>query len=329
MYPQLYLGYPPATAPARRVLRERALDLYECLRAARTPEPTCALLNFAAGKEPPTHEIELLLLRPSAVIVGAIREYPGPIDVLPGERWVRRDTGAVIQDERGRTPIARVKQQRDAVRERLNQEAMRLLDIPANARPFERTVGALICAPTTHPESRISLDVSEHRQWLKVLGLDELPGLAAMLRAGPQLSEEAMRVIASEVFAGRLWHDGTRMLFELAPGRFQLRLLAQDEPVAAVLPLIEGHNVVGRRRVGQRHEHRLTLADDDLVSSDHAHLICADDDNVILRDTSKNGTWITPPGGTEERLRGGERVIVPGALLRMGMTRMLLEHAGE
>ncbi len=35
---------------------------------------------------------------------------------------------------------------------------------------------------------------------------------------------------------------------------------------------------------------------------------------------------MTPPGGTEERVRG-ERMIAAGTLLRMGMTRMRLERA--
>jgi hypothetical protein len=333
VYPQLYLGQIPTTAPARRALRERALDLHAALRAARAPEPTYALLNFAvdAGPGPAAtpHEVELLLLRPNAVIVGAIREYAGPIEVSPGGHWLQSATGAAIHDERGRTPLQVVDEQRDAVRERLDQESARLLDGPADARPFERTVAALICAPAIHPESRISLDVDEHRRWLKVLGLDELPGLAAMVRSGVRLSEDAMRQIATEVFEGRLWHDGERLLFHLAPDRFQLRLLAEGDRAEVVRPLMEGENIVGRRRAAQRYERRVTLAGDDLVSSDHARIICGDDDQVILRDISKNGTGITLPDGSEELVHRAERVLAPGAMLRMGVTRMRLERIGD
>lgn len=328
MYPKLYLGHTPPTARERSALRERALDLHERLGAGHEPEPAYALLNFAAGDAPPESEVELLLLRPNAVIVGAIREYAGPIDVLPGGGWLHRDTGEAISEPSGETPLQRIKAQRDAVRARLDADAARLAGVPAEAQPFARTVGALICAPATHPDSRISLDVDEHRQLLKVLGLDELPGLAAMVRSGMALSEEDMRAIASELFAGRLWHDGEQLLFELAPCRFRLRLLADGARAEAVLPLLEGENFVGRRRAPRRHEHRLTLAGDDLVSSDHARIICGEADHVVLRDTSKNGTWVTPPGTAEERVHDSERAIVPGTLLRMGMTRMRLEWAG-
>ena len=58
-------------------------------------------------------------------------------------------------------------------------------------------------------------------------------------------------------------------------------------------------------------------------------LLCGDGDYVTLRDTSKNGTWVTPPGGAEERLHGVERAITLGAILRMGVTRMRLERIGE
>jgi hypothetical protein len=46
---------------------------------------------------------------------------------------------------------------------------------------------------------------------------------------------------------------------------------------------------------------------------------------VRLRDTSKNGTWVTPPGAAEQRVRG-EQAIGPGTLVRMGVTRMRLER---
>ncbi len=161
-----------------------------------------------------------------------------------------------------------------------------------------------------------------------MLGLDELPALAGMVRLGAQLPEAALRAIAAEVFEGQLWHDGARFLFDLAGPRFQLRVLGDGARPEKLLPLIEGANIVGRRRSSQRHEHRLTLSGDELVSGDHALIVCGDDEWASLRDLSKNGTWITPPGGTEERIRG-ERTIFPGTLLRMGMTHARLELIDE
>ena len=332
-YPQLYIGHIPATADERRTLRLRALGLHAALRATRAPAPTYALLNFAAGDAlapaGAPQAAELLLLCPNAVIVGAIRAFPGPIEVTPDGYWTLLATGAPIREGQGLAPLQVVRAQRDAVRDRLDQEAVRLLGPAAGTQPFERTIGALICAPATHPESRISLDVDDHQRWLKILGLDELAGLAAMAHTGTRLDEQAMREITGELFDGRLWHDGARFLFELAPGRFQLRLLAEDGQAESVLPLAEGENVIGRRRATQAHELRVTLGGDDLVSSDHAWIIVGDDDRVILRDTSKNGTLVALPGEPEERVHGVERTIGPGALLRMGMTRMRLERVDD
>jgi hypothetical protein len=340
-YPQIYLGQIPGTAAERIALRERALELRAALRAGprRRPEldPTFALLNFVVGVAPGESDrattIELLLLRPNAAIVAAIRAYPGPIEVTPDGHWTDLTTGAAIRDERGRSPLQSVRAQRDAVRARLDHHAGSLLDSAvgsaAEAPSFARTVGALICAPATHPESHISLDVDDHHQQLKILGLDELAGLAAMIRAGVRLSEASMRWIVADLFEGQLWHDGERLLFELAPGRFQLRVLGDDDRAEAVVPLMEGDNIAGRRRSAQRYERRITLTGDDLISSDHARLSCADSDLVILSDTSKNGTWVTPPGGAEEWLHSAERAIALGAVLRMGMTRMRLERIGD
>jgi len=341
VYPQIYLGHIPSTAAERIALRVRALDLRAALRAGPRSRPeldrTFALLNFAAGGVPSeaggATTIELLLLRPHAAIVAAIRAYPGPIEVTPDGHWTDLTTGAAIRDERGRSPLQSVRAQRDAVRARLDQHAGSLLDPAAGsaveAPSFARMVGALICAPDTHPESHISLDVEDHRQQLKILGLDELAGLAAMIRAGMQLSEGAMRWIVAELFEGQQWHDGERFLFELAPGRFQLRVLGDGDRPEVVVPLMEGDNIAGRRRSAQRYERRIILTGDDLISSDHARLSCADGDLVILSDTSKNGTWVTPPGGTEEWLHSAERAIALGTVLRMGMTQMRLERISE
>ncbi len=327
MYPQIYLGHIPATPAERRALRALALDLRARIQALRAPEPTTLLLRFAAG-EGAAGDIDVLLLRPQVAIVGAIRAYRGPIVAAPGGPWSYRDTGEPIREPRGRTPTQHIKAQRDAVRERLDDAARQLLGMPPEVRPFERLVGALICVPATHPESRITLEVSEHRQQIKVLGLDELAGLAAMLQIGVQLSDEVMHAIVTDLFAGRLWHDGQRFLFNLAPQRFQLRMLDDGARNEKVLPLIEGENVIGRRRAPQQYEHRLTLSGDELISADHALIVCGDDDRITLRDISKNGTWITTPGGKEERVRQ-ERIIVPGTLLRMGVTRARLERVGS
>ncbi len=132
--------------------------------------------------------------------------------------------------------------------------------------------------------------------------MDELAGLLAMAHIGTQLDEAAMRAIVGELFDGQLWHDGSRFLFELAPGRFQLRRLAEDGQAESILPLMEGETTIGRRRVAQAQEARITLADDDLISSDHVRLLCGDGDQVILRDTSKNGTWVARPGEPEQHI---------------------------
>jgi hypothetical protein len=270
----------------------------------------------------------MLLLRPNAAIVGAVRAYHGPIESLPGGQWRRRDTGEPLREARDRTPIQHVKLQRDAVRAQLDAAAPRLLGAPPDAHLFDRMAGALIIAPGTHAESRVSLEIGDHRQQIKLLGLDELPALAGMLRLGVQLPAPAIQSIVSELFGGRLWHDGARFLFELAAPRFQLRLLGDGTRPEKLLPLIEGENLLGRRRSAQHNEHRLTLAGDELISADHALITCGDDEWAALRDTSKNGTWITPPGGTEERVRG-ERTIFPGTLLRMGVTQARLERIEE
>jgi hypothetical protein len=327
MYPQIYLGSIPDTSARRRVLRELALELRAQMRAARASEPSTLLLNFRAG-DGPAESIDLLLLRPRAAIVGAVRAFGGPIETLPNGQWRRRDTGALLHEQRDRTPIQHVRLQRDAVRARLGALAPELLGMAADEQPFDRMVGALIVVPATHADSRVSLEIDDHRQQLKVLGLDELAGLAAMARLGVQLPTAAIQAIVAEIFEGRLWHDGARFLFDLAPPRFQLRVLAEGTRPEKLLPLIEGENVLGRRRSSQQHEHRLSLSGDELISADHALIVCGDDDWVALRDTSKNGTWITPPDGTEERVRG-ERTIFPGTLLRMGMTRARLERVGE
>jgi hypothetical protein len=327
VYPQIYLGDTPSTSDQRRAVRALALDIRARIHASRAAEPATLLLHFRAG-ESVLPVIDLLLLRSNVAIVGAVRNYHGPIESLPDGQWRRRESGELLRELRDRTPIQHVKLQRDAVRAQLDAAAPHLLGTPADMHPFERMAGALIIAPNTHAESKVSLEISDHRQQLKLLGLDELPALAGMLRLGILLPEPAIQAIVSELFDGRLWHDGARFLFDLVPPRFQLRLLGDETHPEKLLPLIEGENLLGRRRSAQHYEHRLTLGGDELISADHALITCGDDDWAALRDTSKNGTWITPPGGTEERVRG-ERTIFPGTLLRMGMTRAVLERVEE
>src|SRR5262249_8270880 len=94
VHPQIYLGHIPPTARERRGLRALALDLNERIAPARAAEPTILLLNFADAKL--TEMIDLLLLRPTAIIVGAIRAYRGPIEASPNGSWRDRATGEPI-----------------------------------------------------------------------------------------------------------------------------------------------------------------------------------------------------------------------------------------
>ena len=326
MYPQIYLGIIPDTTAERLALRALALDLRASIGAARGDEPTTLLLHFAPT--PGAAPADLLLIQPHAAIVGAVRSYRGPIAAQPGGAWALRDTGAALIEAGGASPIQHIGAQRDAVRQRLDAAAPALLGTLPEATPFERTVGALICAPITHPDSRISLTISDHRRQLKVLGLDELPAVAALLRLGTQLAPAAMQALASELFGGRLWHDGARFLFELAAPLFQLRVLANGARAAKILQLMEGETQIGRRRAPQQNERRLTLSGDELISADHAVLAVGEGGQVTVRDTSKNGTWVTGPGGAEERIRR-ERSLSPGDELRLGITRLRLELVAD
>jgi hypothetical protein len=323
VYPQIYLGIVPETTAERLALRALALELRARLGAARNDVPSTLLLHFAPA--PGAAPADLLLLQPGAAIVGAVRSYAGPIVAQPGGRWAMRDSGAPLAEAGGTTPIQFVDAQRNAVRDRLDDAAPALLGTLPEAQPFARMVGALICTPITHPDSHISLTISDHRRQLKVLGLDELPAVAGMLRLGTQLAPEAMHTIVTELFGGRLWHDGARFLFELAAPRFQLRVLASGTRSAKVLQLMEGENLIGRRRAPQQHERRLTLGGDELISADHAIFTVGDGEQVLVRDTSKNGTWVAAAGGAEERVRR-ERSISPGDELRLGITRLRLER---
>lgn len=321
VYPQIYLGETPASAPERQALRALAIELRARLHAARLAEPIVLLLHFARSSLPP---VDLLLLSPHTALVGVVRTYRVAVQAQPGGRWAYRDSGAPIVEPSGLAPMQLVAAQRDHVRALLAQGAPTL----AEPAPIDRLVGALICAPVLHPDSRISLDIGEHRRQLKVLGLDELPGLVPMLHSGAQLSEPAMRAIASDLLGGRLWHDGARFLFDLAPPRFQLRVLASGTRAERILQLNEGDTIVGRRRAPQQNEYRLTITGDELISADHLVVTCGEGEQLLVRDISKNGTWVSTPAGAEERVRG-ERVLAPGAQLRVGITQLRIERTGE
>lgn len=328
-YPRLYIGQKPATPLARRTLRLRALDLAARFKQTLASEPTYALLHFLPSNSTEHDLVELLLLRPNAVLVGLFKDSNGPLDILPNGEWIVRDAARQIRGPYGETPLEQIKRSRDVVLRQLQRYNRELPDIlPEDAR-FARTIGALIVAPKLHPESRVTLDVVDHRQQIKVLGFDELPGLAAMAQTGVQLSEEAMQVIVAEVFGGRRWYDGEQLLFELALAPFQLQVLAETGRPERALSLIEGANVVGRREAPLHHEYRLTLSGDDLMSNDHAIINCTADGRVILRDTSTNGTWVEAPGAAEERLHHVEQVLAPGSMIRMGVTRMWLEQIAD
>jgi len=314
---QLFIGQVPRTAAERRTLRERAIDVLHQLRQANQPAASVALLQFdpgtAAGRS-----VDLLLLRPRALLVGCFWHHSGPIEVEPSGGWRDITSGALLSDGGG-TPLEQARAARDAV-------AAYLQAAPEGLPLVERTrvVGAVICVPATHSASRISLDVDDHRQGLKVLGMDELAGVAAMVQSGIDLSERQMRILAAEVFGGRLWYDGEQPLFELAPARFGLRLL-QGERAGDLVALPEGQTVIGRRQTARHYERRIPIPGDDLVSSDHVMVEYGDEEGLLIRDISKNGTWVAAPGEQEQHLHGTERRLTRGGALRLGMTRLVIE----
>jgi hypothetical protein len=321
---RVYVGQTPDTARERIALREQALILARNARQSPT-EGTCAIaFNIVAGADPPLAQIDLLILRATVVIVGALRSYAGPIDAPPGGVWRDRASGQPLLEADGAHPLHRLRRQRDAVQMSLNAAAPRLGLATAGSHPFKRVIGVLIGFPALPADSRISLDVDDHRDHLKVCSFDELPGVAAMSHSGVMLSDEVIHTIAVSLFGCRLWYDD-HFLFELAPPRFQLSIHSSGS-APVLVPLYEGETIVGRRRSSEGTERRIPILNDDLVSSDHLHIICGDESNsVIVRDTSKNGTWLTPPDGPMEHVRDVERTIIVGTRLRLGMTDMILE----
>lgn len=67
---------------------------------------------------------------------------------------------------------------------------------------------------------------------------------------------------------------------------------------------------------------RAIILDDDDVSRDHAHFV-ASAGGVVLRDTSRNGTWVNGVRVTQ----GGERRLGDGDVVRVGRTEIALEMA--
>jgi len=268
--------------------------------------------------------IDLVLLHPHALLVGIIKESSGPLDISLDGRWIVRETGRSLLGPNGETPLVQIRQARQYVCRLIEARRDQLQHFVNGPSGLQRTVGALITTPTTHPDTQIALDVEDHRQQIKVLGFDELDTLAAMIDTGIDLDAETMAMIMTDVLAGRLWHDGQRLLFELGLAAFQLRIFTADGGAEQILPLLEGANIVGRRIALLQHEYRLTINNDDSISNDHAVLTCTADGRVIARDTSTNGTWIVTDG-SETRIHHAEHSLQPGTVLRMGMTRMRLE----
>ncbi len=321
---RVYIGRTPDTARERIALRERVLTLVRSARQSPR-EGTCTVVfDITAGADPPLAQIDLLILRATAVIVGALRSYPGPIDAPPGGVWRDRASGQPILEADGTHPLHRLRQQRDAVQMSLNAAAARLGIAAASPHPFQQVTGVLIGFPALPADSRISLDVDDHRDHLKVCSFNELPGVAAMSHSGVTLSDEVIDIIAATLFGGRLWYDD-RFLFELAPPRFQFAIHPPGSSPVSV-PLYEGETIVGRRKSPKAHERRIPVLNDDLVSSDHLYIICGDDETVAIRDASRNGTWVMRPDGSAEHLRHAAGTISAGTRLRLGTTDLILER---
>ncbi|GAB4115281.1 MAG: hypothetical protein Fur005_38540 [Roseiflexaceae bacterium] len=316
-YPQIAIGQIPDQPEQRRALRTLAFDLRLRLRIPTDPQPVVALINTpvqGAGV------IDLIIARSNTLIVAALLASDGPIVAEAGREWY--DANNQRLDRAGQHPLHYIGMQRDTLRARLNDVLPTTAPL---ARGMTRTIAALVVTPHMHPESRIALDFEDHRAFRKVLGLDELTGLMVMSSIGAYIPEQNLYDLI-DLVGSQIWHDGNRLLFELAPPPFRLRLLGEGTHPRPVLPLIEGENIIGRRRIAKPHEHRLTISGDDLISSDHAMLIALPDQRLIIRDVSKNGTWLTPPGGEESFLHNAERPLIPGSILRMGETLMRVEE---
>lgn len=313
--PQIFLATTPATAQTRRMLRVRALDLLA--RLGDFGEGPCvAVLCVVQGAA----SVDIVLLRPRSVLVGTFQEADAPIDIHRDHSWL-------VEARAARAAVLRVLEE-GGKGQRGEGETVFFPPHPLPLSPSQlgSPVAAVIVAPSLPAESRIVLDVEDHRQRVKVLGLDELAPLAAMLQAGAQLDQSATEAIAKQL-GGSLWHDGERFVFELGLAPYELRLVSGD--ARQRFPLLEGANILGRRALPLQYEYRLAFPGDDSISADHAILICSPDGRVVLRDTSTNGSYIRLMDGGEERIHRAERSLTPGTILRIGETLLRLEPNSE
>ena len=103
MYPQIYLGHIPTSAPERQALRGLAIELRARIHAARLAEPIVLLMHFAPTALPP---VDLLLLSPHTALVGVVRAYRAAVLAQPGGRWSYRDSGAPLVEAGGLAPCS-------------------------------------------------------------------------------------------------------------------------------------------------------------------------------------------------------------------------------
>ncbi len=314
----MYICHIPETIAARRLLRSRVLELHALFSTIRDMPSQFVVLNIPLGND----YLDVLLARQNVLIAASMYHWPEAITVQSGLPWRDKLSGTSLNLSDGSTPLHRVAALRHALCTRLSESWQQH---ELEGRALERMIAAVVATPELHPDSQVQFDIDDHRQRLKLLGLNELPGLAAMAGTSWQLNEEAMQSMITDQLHARLWHDGTALLFELLPPRFQLRLLGDDLESCAALPLLEGENIIGRRRTTQPAEYRHTIVDD-LVSHDHALIYCDHGDQMRLRDMSKNGTWLATPGQGEEYVHHEERQLQVGMKIRVGITRMRVER---
>lgn len=295
MLPQIYLAQTPTSALRRRMLRVQALELRDRL-ARIDPGPCYVVLQLGEAGAP---RMDVAILRPRSVIIGLLKTVDTPLDIGRDHPWLLEARQA---------------------------RAMLVAQLTANetAPPpwaIGTPIAAVIISPQLPAESQITLDVEDHRQRVKVLTIDELAPLAAMLQAGAQLDEAAMQQLVAQLGA-RHWHNGERLLFEIGLAPYRLAVIGRDSPP---LTLLEGATVIGRRTAPLHYEYRLTITGDDSISADHAVLVC-DGERVVLRDTSTNGTLITTADSAAQMVHLSEISIVPGTVIRIGETEVRLEQ---
>ncbi len=310
MAPCVYIGTIPDSPASRSRARERALAFVATMQQARIAEPVAALLNLTPGSARGEAGIDLYI-GAQATIVAMVLPAVGPIDILADGRWVVRADNTTL-DDGGLSPLDRLSVMRERIVPRLTG-----VDLQS-----ERVFGAVIFDPQLDSDSNVGLDVAYNRNHLKVFGFDELPGMLSMLdsRSTPRASAEVHRAFSAGLGAW-LWHDGSTLLFELTPPSAQLEILDGLGVIRHSIPLYEGETFVGRRLHAQRYERRAILQGDDLISSDHFAVMCVGD-RLLLRDMSKNGTWILEPNGAQRRVPTSDVMVRTGVTLRVGQTRL-------